>query len=120
VYKRQAFDPVALVGSNVNVLLVNAALPPKTLGELVAFAHANPGKLLYSSAGSGTTGHLAGELFRLTARIDIRHDRMCVCRHSGDGSHDPMAAPYRQAQGARCGGTAARAGPRGKRPTRRV
>jgi tripartite-type tricarboxylate transporter receptor subunit TctC len=69
----KAFDPVALVGSNVNVLLVNAALQPKTLGELVAFAQANPGKLLYSSAGSGTTGHLAGELFRLTARIDIRH-----------------------------------------------
>ena len=69
----KAFDPVALVGSNVNALLIHASLPAKTLSEFVALAKSRPGKLLYSSAGSGTTGHLAAELFRLMANIDIVH-----------------------------------------------
>jgi tripartite-type tricarboxylate transporter receptor subunit TctC len=69
----KSFDTLALTGSNVNALLVHSSLPMKTLAEFVAYAKANPGKLLYSSAGSGTTGHLAGELFRFTANIEIRH-----------------------------------------------
>ena len=69
----KAFDTVALTGSNVNSLLVHVSLPVKTLAEFVAYAKANPGKLLYSSAGSGTTSHLAAEYFRLATNIDIRH-----------------------------------------------
>src|SRR5262245_454181 len=55
------------------VILVNPSLPVRTLPEFIAHAKANPGKLNYASPGSGTTPHLAGELFKLMASIDIAH-----------------------------------------------
>ncbi len=67
------FAPVTEVGASPNVLLVNPTVPAKTVAELVAYIKANPGKLSYGSAGTGTTPHLSGEMFRLTQNLDIVH-----------------------------------------------
>jgi tripartite-type tricarboxylate transporter receptor subunit TctC len=67
------FAPVTEVGASPNVLLVNPAVPAKTVADLVGYIRANPGKLSYASPGTGTTPHLSGELFRLTANLDIVH-----------------------------------------------
>jgi tripartite-type tricarboxylate transporter receptor subunit TctC len=63
--------PVTLVATSPNVLVVNPALPVKSARELIALAHARPGQLNYATAGSGSTGHLAIELFRSMAKIDM-------------------------------------------------
>ena len=55
------------------VLLTNPSLPVKTVAELIAYAKANPGKLNIGSFGTGTTSHVAGELFKMTAGIDMTH-----------------------------------------------
>jgi tripartite-type tricarboxylate transporter receptor subunit TctC len=79
LYKKINFDPVAdfapvgLIGSQANILVVNPALPVKSLAELIALAKAQPGKLNFASGGVGTTPHMAGELFRLTAGINVVH-----------------------------------------------
>jgi tripartite-type tricarboxylate transporter receptor subunit TctC len=70
---KKDLEPVAVVGSVPMVLLVSNALPIKNLQELLAYAKSNPGKLTYGSAGNGTAPHLAGELFRRMANIDIVH-----------------------------------------------
>ncbi|MES2184225.1 MAG: tripartite tricarboxylate transporter substrate binding protein [Pseudomonadota bacterium] len=67
------FTPVSLVSTVSNVLVVNPALPVKTEKELIAYAKANPGKLNYSSAGTGTSPHLSMELFRSMAGITMTH-----------------------------------------------
>ena len=67
------FTPVSLVASGPLTLVVNRALPVKDLKELVALARSQPGKLNYASAGNGGTMHLAGELLRQVAKIDIIH-----------------------------------------------
>ena len=67
------FTPVGLATASPFVLLVNPNVPAKTVGELIAYAKANPGKLNYASSGVGTPPHLAGELFRFRAGIDIVH-----------------------------------------------
>jgi tripartite-type tricarboxylate transporter receptor subunit TctC len=67
------FAPISLVASGPLTLVVNRALPVKNLKELIALAKSQPGKLNYASAGSGGTMHLAGELLRQVARIDIVH-----------------------------------------------
>ena len=56
-----------------NILTVHPSVPAKDLKELIAYAKANPGKLTYASQGVGTTGHIGGELFKLSAGIDITH-----------------------------------------------
>ncbi len=56
-----------------NLLVVHNDVPVKTVQELVAYARANQGKLTYASAGVGTTQHLAGELFKAMAKVDIQH-----------------------------------------------
>jgi tripartite-type tricarboxylate transporter receptor subunit TctC len=68
-----AFVPVARIATSSNVLVVNPALPVKTVGELVAYAKANPGKLSSSSPGIGTPAHLIGEWFKAKAGIDLVH-----------------------------------------------
>jgi tripartite-type tricarboxylate transporter receptor subunit TctC len=67
------FTPVTVVGDAPNILLVNPSVPAKTVRELIDYIKANPGKLSYASAGTGTTPHLSGELFRLTQNLDIVH-----------------------------------------------
>jgi len=67
------FTPVALVIKSDNLLVVHPSLPVKTVKEVIALARAKPGQLVYASAGNGTAGHLAGELFKLLAKIDIVH-----------------------------------------------
>jgi len=65
--------PVALVGSVPFVLLVNSALPAKSVRDLIALAKAKPGQLNFGSAGTGTSAHFASELFKSLAGIDIVH-----------------------------------------------
>src|ERR1700721_1366746 len=65
------FAPISQVFIAANVLAVPSELPIKTVAELVALAKANPGKLSYGHAGVGTSQHLAAELFKYMAHIDI-------------------------------------------------
>jgi len=67
------FAPVSLFVEVPNLLEVNPRLPVRTVAELVAYAKARPGKLNFASQGNGTTSHLAGELLRIKAGIDITH-----------------------------------------------
>jgi len=70
---RRDFAPIAKIGYAPLVIVVPAASPVKSLKELIALAKAEPGKLTYASAGNGSSGHLAGELLKSTARIDVLH-----------------------------------------------
>jgi tripartite-type tricarboxylate transporter receptor subunit TctC len=67
------FAPIALVANNPHVLVVNPALPARTVGELIGLAKARPGQLTVASQGIGTVSHLEGELFRTMAGIDWLH-----------------------------------------------
>ncbi|MBT2300340.1 tripartite tricarboxylate transporter substrate binding protein [Variovorax paradoxus] len=69
----KAFAPVALIGVSPNVLVVRADRPYKTVAEVVAAARAKPGSLTFASQGNGTSAHLAGELFKSLAKVDITH-----------------------------------------------
>lgn len=79
LYAKLPFDPikdfshVTLLASAPNMLAISPAIPARTMAELIAYAKANPGKLTYISAGSGTSPHMAGELLRSMAGIDIVH-----------------------------------------------
>ena len=79
LYKRLGFDPeqdfapISLVGLQANILVVNPKLPVTSLAELVAMAKAAPGQLNYASSGHGAAAHLAGELFKSRAAVDIVH-----------------------------------------------
>ncbi len=68
-----AFEPIGLIGSVQNVLLVQKDLPVSSVTELIAYIKARPGKLNYASPGTGTSLHLAGELFKSAANLDIVH-----------------------------------------------
>jgi tripartite-type tricarboxylate transporter receptor subunit TctC len=67
------FSPVALMASTVYMLVVHPSLPVKSVKELVALAKARPRQLNYSTGGNGAAAHLAGELFRSMAGIQIVH-----------------------------------------------
>ena len=67
------FAPVSLSVKGANVLLVHPSLPAKTLKELLALARAQPGKLNYASSGIGSANHMAGELLKLVAKVNIAH-----------------------------------------------
>jgi tripartite-type tricarboxylate transporter receptor subunit TctC len=67
------FAPVAKIGYAPLVIVVPAASPAKSLKDLIAMAKAEPGKLAYASAGNGSSGHLAGELLKSMAKIDVLH-----------------------------------------------
>jgi tripartite-type tricarboxylate transporter receptor subunit TctC len=68
----KSFAPISQIFVAANVLVVPNEVPAKTLPELVAFARAQPGKLSYAHAGAGTSQHLAAELFKSMARLDIQ------------------------------------------------
>src|SRR2546421_4007522 len=72
-YALRDFAPVSIFTESVNLLVVSAALPARTLQELIALARERPGALNYSSAGAGTSQHLAGELFKLRTGTAIVH-----------------------------------------------
>jgi tripartite-type tricarboxylate transporter receptor subunit TctC len=67
------FTPVARLAESYQVLVVHPSLPVKSVAELVAYAKANPGKLIFASAGVGNTIHLAGELFNVSAGVKAVH-----------------------------------------------
>ena len=67
------FTHVTFLVSAPNMLVVNSTVPVKNVAELIAYAKANPGKLTYISAGSGTSPHMSGELLKSMAGIDIVH-----------------------------------------------
>lgn len=67
------FAPVALVATGPNVILVNPTLPVQNLQELIAYIKANPDKVSFASAGMGTSGHIAGELFQHLSKTSILH-----------------------------------------------
>jgi tripartite-type tricarboxylate transporter receptor subunit TctC len=67
------FVPIAHVLEAEGLLVVNPALPVKTVPELIAHLKSQPGKLSYASAGVGTASHLAGELFKGMAGVDMTH-----------------------------------------------
>jgi len=67
------FAPVALVAIQPNILVVNPQLPVHSVPELIALAKSRPGQLNYASSGSGAAAHLAGELFKAMAGVDMVH-----------------------------------------------
>jgi len=72
-YEPDAFVPVSVVVSTYNVLVVNNSVPAENVQQLIAYAKANPERLNYASAGSGSTPHLAAEMFKTMAGIKIAH-----------------------------------------------
>jgi tripartite-type tricarboxylate transporter receptor subunit TctC len=79
LYKNLRYDPardlspVGILHKLPLLLIVNPAVPANNLSELIDYARANPGKLTFASAGPGTVSHLAGELFKEEAKVDILH-----------------------------------------------
>jgi tripartite-type tricarboxylate transporter receptor subunit TctC len=67
------FTPIALMANVINTLVVHPSVPARNVKELVAYAKANPGKLNYASAGSGSTNHLSAVLFEKAAGIEMTH-----------------------------------------------
>jgi tripartite-type tricarboxylate transporter receptor subunit TctC len=88
------FEPISVIGTQTNVLYLHPSVPAKSLAEVIAHAKANPGKLSFGSGGNGTPAHLAGELLKIEAKIDITH---VPFRGTGPalqsviGGHVPMA-----------------------------
>ena len=69
----KAFAPVMLVGRSPNVLVVRKDSPYKTVQDVIAAAKAKPGQISFASQGPGTSAHLAGELFKRLAHVDLNH-----------------------------------------------
>jgi len=67
------FAPVSLIGTSPSLVTLNAALPVQNVRELIAFVKARPGQLTFASSGPGTAPHLAGELMKTMAGIDMVH-----------------------------------------------
>ncbi|MGZ5150244.1 MAG: tripartite tricarboxylate transporter substrate binding protein [Burkholderiales bacterium] len=79
VYKKIGYDPardfapVTLIASGPGLLVVHPSVPAKNVKELIALAKSRPGQLIYASAGNGTPPHLAAELFKSMAGVDLVH-----------------------------------------------
>ena len=79
VYKKLNFDfirdiaPVASIGDGPYVMVVNPSVPAKTVAEFIVYAKANPGKINMASSGNGSVSHVFGELFKMTAGVDLVH-----------------------------------------------
>jgi len=70
---RRDFLPISTTATGSFLFTVNAQLPPKSIAEFISYAKANPGKLNFGSPGIGATNHLAAELFRQAAGLDMVH-----------------------------------------------
>ncbi|HKX39331.1 MAG TPA: tripartite tricarboxylate transporter substrate-binding protein, partial [Burkholderiales bacterium] len=70
---QKAFAPISLVSSGPIIVAVNEKVPARTLKEFIELAKKSPGKLAYGSGGNGTPPHLAGELFKAVAGVDLLH-----------------------------------------------
>jgi tripartite-type tricarboxylate transporter receptor subunit TctC len=68
-----AFAPVLYILTVPNILVINPSVPANSLAELIVYAKANPGKVTFASQGAGSSGHVAGEMFKQLAGIDIVH-----------------------------------------------
>jgi tripartite-type tricarboxylate transporter receptor subunit TctC len=79
LYKKLGYDaerdftPITMVGTQANILVVNPAVPAQSMAELIALAKVNPGQLNFASSGHGAAAHLAGELFKAEAKVNIVH-----------------------------------------------
>ena len=79
LYSRMPYDalrdfaPITLVTTVPNVLVVHPSVPAKNVRELIALARSRPGQLNFASGSTGSTGHLAGELFKTMAKVDMVH-----------------------------------------------
>jgi len=67
------FEPIAVMGLVPNALLTNPNFPPKSVAEVIAYAKANPGKIISATQGNGTTSHLTSEMFQLLAGVKVTH-----------------------------------------------
>jgi tripartite-type tricarboxylate transporter receptor subunit TctC len=67
------FSPITIAVKTANILVINPAVPARSLQELIAYAKGNPGKLTFASQGNGSTGHIVGEQLKQVAGIDIVH-----------------------------------------------
>jgi tripartite-type tricarboxylate transporter receptor subunit TctC len=79
LYKKLGYDPerdfapIAMIGSQANILVVNPSVPAQSMAELIALAKASPGQLNFASSGHGAAAHLAGDLFKAEAKVNIVH-----------------------------------------------
>jgi tripartite-type tricarboxylate transporter receptor subunit TctC len=79
LYKKLNFDfirdiaPVASIGGSPYVMVVNPSVPAKTVSEFIVYARANPGKINMASSGNGSVSHVFGELFKMTAGVNLVH-----------------------------------------------
>ncbi|MBX9778176.1 MAG: tripartite tricarboxylate transporter substrate binding protein [Xanthobacteraceae bacterium] len=90
------FAPVTLMGATPTVVVAHESVGARTIKELIALLKANPGKLSYSSAGTGTPAHLAGELFKAAYGVDIIHVPFTgggPAMNSTVGGHTPISFP---------------------------
>jgi tripartite-type tricarboxylate transporter receptor subunit TctC len=67
------FEPVSLVSLAPNILVAHPSVPANSVSELIALARARPGLVTFAGSGSGSTPHLAGELFKVMAKVDMVH-----------------------------------------------
>ena len=79
LYKKVNYDaekdfiPISLIGTQANILVVNPSVPANSMAELIALAKVSPGTINFASSGHGAAAHLAGELFRTEAKVNIVH-----------------------------------------------
>jgi tripartite-type tricarboxylate transporter receptor subunit TctC len=93
-YAIKDFAPISLVAASPNVITVHPSVPVKTVQELIALVKANPGKYSYGQPGTGSTPHLAGELFKLKFGLDITmvpFGSAAPAITSTIGAHTPIA-----------------------------
>ena len=88
------FAPVTLVAASPNMLTVNPSVPAKTVKELIEVIRTNPGKYSFAQPATGSTPHLAGELFKLTYKLDmvmVPFTGAALAVNSTIGGHTPIA-----------------------------
>jgi tripartite-type tricarboxylate transporter receptor subunit TctC len=69
----KSFAPITLLAYVINTMVVHPSIPARTVGEFIAYAKANPGKIAYASAGVGSSNHLCGALFEKMAQVSMVH-----------------------------------------------